>query len=62
MSTIVTVHVTGKPRATRSGNETLLMIRVKFSSSSIMLSSTIWTSNGTLVTPAGTMTVYGPEL
>ena len=44
-----------------SGSEALLTIRVNSSLSSNTLSSFIETLNDTLVTPAGSVTLYGPE-
>jgi len=58
---MVTVALPGSPRVTSSGSEDSSIVRVKSSSSSNMLSSVIGTSNGTLVVPAGNVTVYGPD-
>ena len=44
---------------TRIGSK--LISKLKVSVSSNILSSTIETSNGTLVTPVGNVTLYGPE-
>ena len=43
------------------GSEDWLMVSTKFSFSSSRLSSFKETLNGTLVTSAGNVTVYGPE-
>jgi len=48
-------------RRTLSGRSWDVRVRLKSSFGSNMLSSIIGTSNRTLVSPAGTMTVYGPE-
>jgi len=55
-----TVALPGIPRVMPSGSEDGLIVRVKSSSSSNK-SSFIGTSNGTLVVPAGNVTVYGPD-
>ena len=62
LSTIVIVALPGLPRVTLSGSEDESIVRVKSSLPSNILSSVIGTSNGTLVTPAGNVTAYGPEL
>ena len=61
LSLIVTVALPGLPRVTPSGNEDGLIVRVKSLSCSNISSVYIGTSNGTLVPPAGNVTVYGPE-
>jgi len=43
------------------GNEDGSIVTVKSSLPSTILSSVIETFNGTLVCPAGNVTVYGPE-
>ena len=43
------------------GSEDGLIVSVKVSFISCILSSFIGISNGTLVVPAGNVTVYGPE-
>ena len=48
-------------KKTLSGRSWDVRVRLKSSSGSNILSSIIGTSNRTLVSPAGTMTVYGPE-
>jgi len=60
-STIVTVALPGSPRVTPSGSEDGSIVRLKSSSPSYIISSVIGTSNGTLICPAGNVTVYGPE-
>ena len=60
-STMVTVALPGSPRVTPAGSEDVSIVRSKSSLPSNMLSLFIGTSNGTLVTPAGNVTVYGPE-
>jgi len=57
----VTVATSGLLTVTLSGSEDELMESVKISLNSNIRSSFIGTSNGTLVTPAGNMAVYGPE-
>ena len=57
---MVTVEAPGLPTPTLLGSAVELIVRVKISSPSQMLSSVIETSNGTIVCPAGNMTVYGP--
>ena len=59
-SIIFTVAVPGLPRVTPLGNDPGTIIILKSSSFSNMLSSTIEMLNGTIVTPAGIVTVYGP--
>ena len=44
-----------------SGNDSALMVSVKFSLSSSTSSSYIKTLNDILVTPAGNVTLYGPD-
>ena len=58
--TIVTVAAPGLPRVTSLGNDPCAIIILKSSLFSNMLSSTIGMSNGTVVTPAGIVTVYAP--
>ena len=58
---MVTVDLPGLPRTTRPGDELFLIVRINLSSPSSISSSFIGTSNETLVTPAGNVTVYGPE-
>ena len=57
---MVTVVTLGLPMATPLGSEVWLMVSTKFSFSSRMSSSFSETLNGTLVTLAGNVTVYGP--
>ena len=61
LSIIVTVVRLVLPMATPLGSEDWLMVSTKFSFSSRMSSSFNETLNGTLVTPAGNVTMYGPE-
>ena len=61
LSTMVTVVWLGLPMVTPLGSEDWLMVSTKFSFSSSRLSSFKETLNGTLVTSAGNVTVYGPE-
>ena len=58
---MVTVVRLGLPMVTPLGSEDWLIVSTKFSFSSKMLSSFNETLNGTLVTLAGNVTVYGPE-
>ena len=60
LSTMVTVVILGLPMVTPLGSEDWLMVSTKFSFSSSMLSSFSETLNGTLVTLAGNVTMYGP--
>ena len=46
---------------TRLCSEDTLIVRLKFSFPSNTLSSVMGTSNGTLISPAGIITVYGPD-
>ena len=46
---------------TPSGNDSALIIRVKFSLSSHTSSSYMEILNDTIVTPAGNVTLYGPD-
>ena len=57
-STIVTV---AWPQLTPSGVEDELIVRVKFLSSSNTLSLYIGTTILALISPAGNITLYGPE-
>ena len=59
--TIVTVAELESPTITLLGSEDELMVRVKFSLSSIVVSLAIITLKVTRVCPAINMTVYGPE-
>ena len=59
---MVTVAWPGSPTVTPVGSEDGLIVSIKLSLPSNMLSSYIGISNGTLVTPAGNVTVYGPEI
>jgi len=43
------------------GSEEVIIVRLNVSLLSTILSSLIGTLNGTLVAPAGNVTVYGPE-
>ena len=58
---MVTVASSRLPVATRLGSEDESMLSIKFSLCSNKLSSFIGIVNGTLVTPTGNVTVYGPE-
>ena len=58
---MVTVAWPGLPTLTPLGSEDDSIVIIKFSSLSNISSSVIGISNGTLVSPAGNMTVYGPE-
>ena len=60
-SSIVTVAWPGSPRVTRGGSMRGLIMSVKFSFPSTILSSVIEILNGTRVCPAGNVTLYGPE-
>ena len=55
------VALPGLPRVTPSGSKDGLILTVKSSLPSNMLSSVIGTSNGALVVPTGNVTVYGPD-
>ena len=57
---MVTVASPGVPTVTPVGKDGLI-VSVKSSSPSNILSSVIGISNGTIVSPAGNVTVYGPE-
>ena len=61
LSTIVNVIWLGSPIATFSGSEEELIVRTKYSSSSVILSSIIVTLSDTLVAPAGKITEYDTE-
>ena len=61
LSTIVTVALPGFTRITPSGSEDWSIVTVKCSFPSKVLSGVIPTSNGTLVTPAGNVTLYCPD-
>ena len=56
-----TVALPGLPLVKSSGSEDLSMVTVKSSFPSTILSLVIGTSNGTVVSPAGNVTVYGPD-
>ena len=58
---MIMIALLGLLLITPLGNESVLMMRVNFSSSSKPSSSCIEMLNDTLVTPAGNVTVYGPE-
>ena len=58
---MVTVDLPGLPWKTLPGDELFLIVRINLSSPSNILSSIIGTLNETLVTPAGNVTLYGPE-
>jgi len=60
-STINTVALSKAPIVQSSGKEVGLIVTLNVSLPSIKLLSFIGTSNGTLVVPAGNVTVYGPE-
>ena len=59
-SIIFTVAVPGLPRVTSSGNDPGIIIILKSSLPSNVLSSTIEMLNGTMVVAAGIVIVYGP--
>ena len=61
LSTMVTVANPGLPRVTPEGSELWSIVRVNSSLLSSMVSLLIGTSNVIVVTPAGNVTVYGPE-
>ena len=58
---IVTVVWLGSPTITPVGSEDELMVSIKFSSPSNILSLFIETLNVARVCPVGNVTVYGPE-
>ena len=58
---MVTVAWSRSPQVTPSDSKDELIVRVKFSFPSNILSSFIGILNITVVCPAGNMTVYGPE-
>jgi len=58
---MVTVALPGLPRVIPTGREDSSIVTVKSSSPSYMLLAVIGTSNGTVVCPAGNVTVYGPD-
>lgn len=60
-STMVTVAVSGLSRMTPTGNEAALIVRLKVSSNSALLSSTMLTVNEVLKEPLLNVAVYGPE-
>ena len=62
VSTIVTVAILGLPRLTLLGSELFIIVSVKDSSPSCIVSLIIGTSNIALVTPAVNVTLYSPEL
>ena len=59
---MVNVVLLVPPTLTPLGNEDELMVSVNVSLISHIPSSIIGTSNVTLITPVGNMTVYSPEL
>ena len=59
---MIIITVLGLSMIIPSGNESALMAKLKFSFSSNKSSSYIKTLNGILVTPAGKMILYGPDL
>ena len=59
---MVTVALPGLPTVTLLGSEDELIVSLKFSFPSNILSSVIRTSNVAVVSPAENMTLYGPEL
>ena len=61
LSLIFTVALPGVPRVTPSGRVLPIIVTSKVSSPSNILSSVIGILNGTVVVPAGNVTVYGPE-
>ena len=61
-SAIVTVAWRGLPAVTSLGSEDKSMVNLKISFPSKMLSSFTGTSNEAIVTPAGNITVYGPDV
>ena len=58
---MVTADCLGLLMVTRSGTELDIMLRLNVSLLSNVSSLVILTSNGTLVFPAGNITLYGPE-
>ena len=58
---MIIMTLLGLPVVTPSGNESVLIAILKFSLSSGISSSYIMILNNTLVTPAGNVTLYGPE-
>ena len=62
LSTIVTVVLPGSATPTLLGSEDESIVRVKVSFPSHIISSLMGTLNDILVTSAGNVTVYGPEL
>ena len=57
---MITVASSGVPTLTPVGKDGSI-VSMKSSSPSYTISSVIGTSNGTLVSPAGNVTMYGPE-
>ena len=55
------ITVLGLPMIIPSGNDSALIVRVNFSLSSHTSSSYMEILNDTLVTPAGNVTLYGPD-
>ena len=58
---MIIITVLGLPMIIPSGNDSVLIVSVKFSLPSSTSSSYIKTLNDTLVTPAGNVTLYGPD-
>ena len=61
-SIIVTTADPGIPTVPPVGSEDESIVSIKFSLPSNIISLFIGISNGTLVIPAGNVTVYGPEV
>ena len=61
-SATATVAWRGLPAVTSLGSEDKSMVNLKISFPSKMLSSFTGTSNEAIVTPAGNITVYGPDV
>ena len=59
---MVTVAWWGVPSLTLPGNDDELIMSIKYTSISNVLSLIIGILNATIVTPAGNVAVYGPEL
>ena len=58
---MITLALLGLPEATSLGSDELI-VSIKISLSSNILSSFTEILNGTLISPAGSMTEYGPEV
>ena len=58
---MIIITVLGLSMTIPSGNESVLIVRLKFSLSSSKSSSYIKTLNDIVVIPAGNVTLYGPD-